>query len=312
MESQLKELRVGEPRLEESEANGFPHGGAGDPYGEDAGSVNQRITPWMRVVASGAELLRDPRFNKGLAFTEEERDHHYLRGLLPPVILSEELQVERILRNVRKCQDPLDKYVTLMELQERNERLFYKVLIEHVTELLPIVYTPTVGEACQKYGIIFRRPHGLYISAKERGKVLDVLRNWPETGIQVIVVTDGERILGLGDLGLQGMGIPVGKLALYTALGGIRPSACLPITIDVGTNNEELLNEPMYIGLRQRRITGQEYDDLIDEFMTAVKQAYGEKVLVQFEDFANHNAFRLLAKYVSTHLTFNDDIQVRS
>ncbi|KAL2632351.1 hypothetical protein R1flu_017037 [Riccia fluitans] len=309
MESQLNELRVQAPKLEKEDASVTPHGGIRDRYGEDAATEKHKVTPWIRLVVSGAELLRDPRFNKGLAFTEEERDHHYLRGLLPPVYMSQELQVERIMHNVRNCKDPLDKYVTLMELQERNERLFYKVLIDHVTELLPFVYTPTVGEACQKYGIIFRRPHGLYISAKDRGRVLEVMKNWPETQVQVIVVTDGERILGLGDLGLQGMGIPVGKLALYTALGGIRPSACLPITIDVGTNNEEFLKDPMYIGLRQRRITGQEYDDLIDEFMTSVKQTYGEKVLVQFEDFANHNAFRLLAKYASTHLTFNDDIQ---
>ncbi|KAF7814221.1 NADP-dependent malic enzyme-like [Senna tora] len=161
--------------------------------------------------------------------------------------------------------------------QERNQRLFYKLLIEHVEELLPVVYTPTVGEACQKYGSIFMRPQGLYISLKEKGRILEVLRNWPERDIQVIVVTDGERILGLGDLGCQGMGIPVGKLSLYTALGGVRPSA--------------------------------EYAELMHEFMTAVKQNYGEKVLIQFEDFANHNAFDLLAKYSSTHLVFNDDIQ---
>ncbi|PNT72831.1 hypothetical protein BRADI_2g49540v3 [Brachypodium distachyon] len=197
----------------------------------------------------------------------------------------------------------------LMDLQERNERLFYKLMIDNVEELLPVVYTPTVGEACQKYGSIFRRSQGLYISLKDRGRVLEVLRNWREKSIQVIVVTDGERILGLGDLGCQGMGIPVGKLALYTALGGVRPSACLPITIDVGTNNEELLNDEFYIGLRQKRATGQEYAELLDEFMAAVKQNYGQKVLVQFEDFANHNAFTLLEKYRPTHLAFNDDIQ---
>ncbi|KAJ4829742.1 hypothetical protein Tsubulata_020755, partial [Turnera subulata] len=256
-------------------------------------------------------LAHAPRCTWGitLAFTEKERDAHYLRGLLPPAIISQELQEKKLMNSIRQYQVPLQKYMAMMELEERNERLFYKLLIDNVEELLPVVYTPTVGEACQKYGSIFRRPQGLYISLKEKGKVLDVLKNWPERSIQVIVVTDGERILGLGDLGCQGMGIPVGKLALYTALGGVRPSACLPITIDVGTNNEKLLNDEFYIGLRQRRATGQEYYDLLHEFMTAVKQNYGEKVLVQFEDFANHNAFELLAKYGTTHLVFNDDIQ---
>ncbi|KAG1330201.1 NADP-dependent malic enzyme [Cocos nucifera] len=194
---------------------------------------------------------------------------------------------KKLMHILRQYEVPLQRYMAMMDLQERNERLFYKLLIDNVEELLPVVYTPTVGEACQKYGSIFRHSQGLYISLKERGKILEVLRNWPERSIQVIVVTDGERILGLGDLGCQ----------------------CLPITIDVGTNNELLLNDEFYIGLRQRRATGQEYVELLDEFMCAVKQNYGEKVLIQFEDFANHNAFDLLAKYSKTHLVFNDDIQ---
>ncbi|KAK1290133.1 hypothetical protein QJS10_CPB18g01015 [Acorus calamus] len=235
----------------------------------------------------GFSLLRDPHHNKGLAFTEKERDAHYLRGLLPPVCIGLGLQEKKFMQNLRQYQVPLQKYVAMMDLQERNERLFYKLLVDNVEELLPIVYTPTVGEACQKYGSIFRRPQGLYISLKEKGKILEVLKNWPERSIQVIVVTDGERILGLGDLGCQG----------------------LPITIDVGTNNEQLLNDEFYIGLRQKRATGQEYHDFMYEFMCAVKQNYGEKVLIQFEDFANHNAFDLLAKYGTTHLVFNDDIQ---
>uniref|UniRef100_A0A0D9YEU1 Malic enzyme n=1 Tax=Oryza glumipatula TaxID=40148 RepID=A0A0D9YEU1_9ORYZ len=288
---------------------GVATGGVEDAYGEDRATEDQPITPWAVCVASGHSLLRDPRHNKGLSFTEKERDAHYLRGLLPPVVLSQELQEKRLLQNVRQFQVPLQRYMALMDLQERNERLFYKLLIDNVEELLPVVYTPTVGEACQKYGSIFRRPQGLYISLKEKGRILELLRNWPEKSIQVIVVTDGERILGLGDLGCQGMGIPVGKLALYTALGGVRPSACLPITIDVGTNNEDLLKDEFYIGLRQKRATGQEYSDLLDEFMAAIKQNYGQKVLVQFEDFANYNAFTLLEKYRANNLVFNDDIQ---
>lgn len=284
-------------------------GGVEDVYGEDRATEDVLVTPWTISVASGYTLLRDPHHNKGLAFTEKERDAHYLRGLLPPATISQQLQEKKLMNTIRQYQLPIQKYTAMMELEERNERLFYKLLIDHVEELLPVVYTPTVGEACQKYGSIFKRPQGLYISLKEKGKVLDVLKNWPQKSIQVIVVTDGERILGLGDLGCQGMGIPVGKLSLYTALGGVRPSACLPVTIDVGTNNEQLLKDEFYIGLRQKRATGQEYSELLHEFMTAVKQNYGEKVLIQFEDFANHNAFDLLAKYGTTHLVFNDDIQ---
>ncbi|CAN8252312.1 unnamed protein product [Cochlearia groenlandica] len=284
-------------------------GGVSDVYGEDSATLDQLVTPWVTSVASGYTLMRDPRYNKGLAFTDKERDAHYLTGLLPPVVLSQDVQERKVMHNLRQYTVPLQRYMALMDLQERNERLFYKILIDNVEELLPVVYTPTVGEACQKYGSIFRRPQGLYISLKEKGKILEVLKNWSQRGIQVIVVTDGERILGLGDLGCQGMGIPVGKLSLYTALGGIRPSACLPITIDVGTNNEKLLNDEFYIGLKQKRATGEEYAELLHEFMCAVKQNYGEKVLVQFEDFANHHAFELLSKYSSSHLVFNDDIQ---
>ncbi|XP_054794604.1 NADP-dependent malic enzyme isoform X1 [Prosopis cineraria] len=308
MSSTLKETRNGGVSVDGLEGHG--HGvGVRDLYGEDSATEDQPITPWTSSVASGCALLREPRYNKGLAFTEKERDAHYLRGLLPPAILSQELQEKRLMHNLSQYDVPLHRYMALMDLQERNERLFYKLLIDNVEELLPIVYTPTVGEACQKYGSIFRRPQGLYISLKEKGKIAEVLKNWGEKNIQVIVVTDGERILGLGDLGCQGMGIPVGKLSLYTALGGVRPSACLPITIDVGTNNEKLLKDDFYIGLRQKRATGKEYEELLDEFMHAVKQNYGEKVLIQFEDFANHNAFNLLAKYNSSHLVFNDDIQ---
>ncbi|KAL4579449.1 hypothetical protein LXL04_015597 [Taraxacum kok-saghyz] len=281
----------------------------GNAATDDDDDDDQPFTPWNVSVASGHALLRSPQHNKGLAFTEKERDAHYLRGLLPPAIFNQELQEKRTMHLLRQYQVPLHRYIAMMDLQETNERLFYKLLIDNVDELLPVVYTPTVGEACQKYGSIYRRPQGLYISLKDKGKVLEVLRNWPEKNIQVIVVTDGERILGLGDLGCQGMGIPVGKLSLYTALGGVRPSVCLPVTIDVGTKNEALLKDEFYIGLKQKRATGEEYNELLEEFMTAVKKNYGEKVLVQFEDFANHNAFELLARYRSSHLVFNDDIQ---
>lgn len=308
MESTLKDIRDGASVLD-LDPKATVGGGVEDLYGEDFATEDQLVTPWTVSVASGYSLLRDPRHNKGLAFNDKERDAHYLCGLLPPVVSTQELQERKLMNSIRQYQVPLQKYMAMMDLQERNERLFYKLLIDNVEELLPVVYTPTVGEACQKYGSIFRRPQGLYISLKEKGKILEVLKNWPERRIQVIVVTDGERILGLGDLGCQGMGIPVGKLSLYTALGGVRPSACLPITIDVGTNNEKLLANEFYIGLKQRRATGKEYSEFLQEFMSAVKQNYGEKVLIQFEDFANHNAFDLLAKYGTTHLVFNDDIQ---
>ncbi|KAF5936139.1 hypothetical protein HYC85_027268 [Camellia sinensis] len=301
-------LRNGESVADMEDKSGVG-GGVRDAYGEDSATEDQLVTPWTVTIASGYTLLRDPHHNKGLAFSEKERDAHYIRGLLPPSILTQELQEKKVMQNLRSYDVPLHRYVAMMDLQERNERLFFKLLIDNVEELLPIVYTPVVGEACQKYGNVFRRPQGLFISLKEKGRILEVLKNWPEKNIQVIVVTDGERILGLGDLGCQGMGIPVGKLSLYTALGGVRPSACLPITLDVGTNNQKLLDNEFYIGLRQKRARGQEYYDFLHEFMCAVKQNYGEKILIQFEDFANHSAFELLAKYRTTHLVFNDDIQ---
>ncbi|KAJ9688323.1 hypothetical protein PVL29_014159 [Vitis rotundifolia] len=202
MESTLKDIRDGASVLD-LDPKATVGGGVEDLYGEDFATEDQLVTPWTVSVASGYSLLRDPRHNKGLAFNEKERDAHYLRGLLPPVLSTQELQERKLMNNIREYQVPLQKYMAMMDLQERNERLFYKLLIDNVEELLPVVYTPTVGEACQKYGSIFRRPQGLYISLKEKGKILEVLKNWPERRIQVIVVTDGERILGLGDLGCQ-------------------------------------------------------------------------------------------------------------
>ena len=213
----------------------------------------------------------------------------------------------RFLASLRKLSDPLDKFVALNSLHDRNEALFFRVLCDHIDEMQPIVYTPTVGLACQRFGNIFQRPRGMFIGVNDRGNIAKVLRNWPHPA-GIIVVTDGERILGLGDLGAHGMGIPVGKLSLYTACAGIHPQLCLPITLDVGTNNDALRDDINYVGLRQRRITGAAYDEFIEEFMAATQEVF-PGVLVQFEDFANHNAFRLLEKYRDRLCSFNDDIQ---
>jgi malate dehydrogenase (oxaloacetate-decarboxylating)(NADP+) len=259
-------------------------------------------------VTRNVAVLRDPVLNKGTAFTEEERDLLGLRGLLPPHVHSIEEQLERVLGSIRRKTSDLEKYIYLMSLQDRNTTLFYKVLLEHIEELMPIVYTPTVGEACLEYSNIFRRPRGIFITANDRGRVAQLLENAPHEDIRIIVVTDGERILGLGDVGADGMGIPSGKLALYTACAGILPHTGLAVTIDVGTENEALLDDPLYIGVRQRRVRGQAYDELIDEFVTAVQNVF-PLALIQFEDFANRNAFRLLKKYRSKVRCFNDDIQ---
>jgi len=270
--------------------------------------TDQRTGIGRDDMPTGAALLREPTLNKGTAFTEEERRALGLEGLLPPHVGSLDTQVIRVMENFHNSPTDLERYIYLMNLLDRNETLFYRVVVERMEEMMPIVYTPTVGQACQEYGHILRRARGIFVSAKDKGRVTDLLRNWPRKDVRVIVVTDGERILGLGDLGANGMGIPGGKLCLYTACAGIHPTLCLPVTIDVGTNNEDLLNDILYVGLRQRRIRGEAYDELVDEFVTAVQELYPH-AFIQFEDFANHNAFRLLNKYRDRICSFNDDIQ---
>jgi len=276
-----------------------------------AGGVTRRAssTDVAPNQISGIDYLRDPKRFKGMAFTLEERQTLGIHGLLPARIKTLDEQAENSLRNMRRYTDPLNQYMYLVDLLDRNEKLFYKLLSENTMELMPIVYTPTVGLACQKFGLAFKRPQGLFITIHDKGHVLDVLKNWPGQDVRAIVVTDGERILGLGDLGAQGMGIPVGKLALYTALAGIPPHQLLPITLDVGTNRQELLDDIDYIGLNHKRVTGEPYDEFIDEFMAAVVKRWGQNTLIQFEDFGNHNAFRFLEKYRNKFCTFNDDIQ---
>ena len=259
------------------------------------------------TVPHGVSLLHDPLCNKGTAFTDVERDALGLRGLLPPHIHTQDEQMARFLAHLRGLPDPLEQFVALSALHDRNEALFFRVICDNVDEIMPLIYTPTVGLACQRFGHIFQRPRGMFISINDRGRIAEILRNWPlKAGI--IVVTDGERILGLGDQGANGMGIPVGKLSLYTACAGVDPALCLPVTLDMGTNNETLLADPYYVGLRRHRVTGPAYDELIDEFITAAREVFPD-VIIQFEDFANHNAFRLLERYRDKICTFNDDIQ---
>jgi malate dehydrogenase (oxaloacetate-decarboxylating)(NADP+) len=252
--------------------------------------------------------LKHNKFNKSTAFTHEEREEKAIRGLLPYAVSTQIVQVKRVLKNLRKKSSNIDKYSYLSALQSRNERLFYRVLIENIEELLPIVYTPTVGEACREYSHLFSETKGFYITPDDRGMISEILRNWPEEDIRVIVVTDGQRILGLGDLGANGMGIPIGKLMLYSACAGIDPAQCLPVMIDVGTNNQQLLDDPFYLGYPHKRVVGDAYFDLVNEFIMSVRALY-PKAMIQFEDFLTPNAYNLLKTYKNKVLCFNDDIQ---
>ena len=256
----------------------------------------------------GIDLLHDPMLNKGTAFTETERETFHLRGLLPPRVFTLAEQQQRIMENFERKESDLERYIYLVALQDRNETLFYRTVVDHIERMMPIIYTPTVGEACRLFGHIFRRPRGLYVSAHDRGRIRELLQNWPGRDVRVIVVTDGERILGLGDLGAHGMGIPIGKLSLYTACAGIHPQQCLPVMLDVGTENEVLLHDPLYIGVQQHRLRGAEYEALVEEFMLAVKAVFPQ-ALIQFEDFATANALALLDRFRNRASAFNDDIQ---
>ncbi len=256
----------------------------------------------------GFARLGNRSLTKGTAFTEAERDRYGLRGLLPPQVLTMERQIERLLENLRRKSSDIEKYIFLSALQNRNERLYYRLVIDHMHEIMPIIYTPTVGQACKEFAHIFREPRGLYVTDRDRGRVAELIANWPAREVSTIVITDGGRILGLGDLGTNGMGIPVGKLALYTACAGIDPTRCLPVMFDVGTNNEELLKDPLYLGLRQPRIDAAAYDELMQEFIEAVTARY-PGALIQFEDFQTPTAYRLLERYRDRVLCFNDDIQ---
>jgi malate dehydrogenase (oxaloacetate-decarboxylating)(NADP+) len=256
----------------------------------------------------GFELLRDKSLNRSIAFSRKERDRLGLRGLLPHSVATQKELVARVMTNLARLPRDIDRYVLLSGLQERNERLFYRTVIDHIETVLPLIYTPTVGEACKEFSHLAREPRGFFITPDDRGEIARILGNWPEEDIRVIVVTDGQRILGLGDLGANGMGIPIGKLALYTACAGIPPRQCLPVMLDVGTGTAELIDDPLYLGYPHRRVQGRAYLGLVDEFVEAVQKRY-PKALIQFEDFLTPNAYALLRRYRERVLCFNDDIQ---
>jgi malate dehydrogenase (oxaloacetate-decarboxylating)(NADP+) len=266
------------------------------------------MTISSRPPQAGGNVLREPYLNKGSAFSAAERRALGIEGLLPPVPSTLEIQIARIHMQLSLLESDLQKYLFLADLQARNETLYYAVLMSDPATFMPLVYTPTVGEACQKFDHFLRAARGLYLPISAKGRLHELLGNWPEKNVRFIVVTDGERILGLGDLGVGGMGIPVGKLSLYTACAGVHPRLTLPITLDVGTNNESLLEDPLYLGLRQQRVRGAEYDAFIDEFVQTVQKVY-PKCCIQWEDFANFNAVPILARYRDKICTYNDDIQ---
>jgi malate dehydrogenase (oxaloacetate-decarboxylating) len=267
-----------------------------------------QVQPVIRTSLHGLDLLMNPRLNKGTAFTEAERDVFDLHGLLPPHVGTLESQSERRKRVLDCHPTAFDKYASMRDLQDNNETLFYSLIAQHTEELLPVVYTPAVGEGCQRFSEIWRKPRGVFLSYPDKDRIQQILSSPRYDAVRCIVVSDGERILGLGDQGTGGMGIPIGKMALYTALGGIPPEHCLPVLLDVGTDNQKLLNDPIYIGWEHERVRGQEYDDFVEAFVTAVERRWPH-ILLQWEDFAGVNASRLLERYRDRLCTFNDDIQ---
>ena len=268
-----------------------------------------KIGDVILTTKQGADVILDPCLNKGTSFRLAEIERLGIRGLITPRQTSQQEQEERIIQNLQKCKSNIDKYIYLMSLLDRNEILFYKILSKNIRDLAPIIYTPTVGEACLHFGDILRRPRGMYFTSNDKGEMRSMIYNWPTNDVELIVVTDGSRILGLGDLGANGMGIPIGKLCLYTACGGIHPSKCLPVVIDVGTNNKTLRESGgHYLGLNQSRLTGNKYFEIVDEFLSAINHRY-PNALIQFEDFSSNNATKLLTKYRNKYLCFNDDMQ---
>lgn len=265
-------------------------------------------TRYLYTPYSGPTLLETPLLNKGSAFSQREREQFNLLGLLPPIFETIEEQVERCYQQFSSFRDNLNKHIYLRAIHDSNETLFFRLVKSHLTEMMPIIYTPTVGEACERFSDIYRKHRGLFISHEDKDNIDDILRSATKNKVKVIVVTDGERILGLGDQGVGGMGIPIGKLSLYTACGGISPAYTLPVMLDVGTNNEKLLNDPRYMGRRHKRISQEEYDEFLDVFMKAVRRRW-PNVMVQFEDFAQPNAMPLLQRYRDELCCFNDDIQ---
>jgi len=301
--------------LEPSDDGTSGHRVAGEEwtYTPDMIRFEERTDPRTRdiywaVNGEGEAILDDPLLNKGTCFTTEERDAFHLHGLLPPGVATEEEQRSRAYENYLRSGSDVQRYLFLASLQDRNETLFYRLLLDHLEEMAPIVYTPTVGKVCEQFSHIYRRPRGVYVSIDDRGRIAEILRQAAPPDVRVIVATDNEAILGIGDQGVGGMGIPIGKLALYTAGAGLHPSRCLPLDIDVGTDNQALLDDPLYLGVPRRRVRGQEYDALIDEIVEAICEVFPD-ALLQWEDFSNRNAFRILSRHRDRILSFNDDIE---